>query len=229
MTYYVAEFWNTASSLTICVHGLWGIWKHRWAERRVQLAFATFLVVGVGSVAFHATLWRSMQLMDELPMLWGNCIFLFTLTSMEVPQGRSTARLALASLAYTVLATLAVLLFDGDDQGVFLVTYGSVVVWCMYRGYALDCKYNAGGGTALYELSMVFYLLGLLAWAIDRTWCASVQPLHLHAAWHVCASLGSFSTVLHWTWVRQRVLKRRAVVASVLPLQYVAQGQPCRE
>jgi hypothetical protein len=70
VTVYVAEFTNTISSLVIVCNGLYGIYRHYGhVEIRYIWAFAGFIVVGFGSAAFHGTLWRSMQLMDELPMV----------------------------------------------------------------------------------------------------------------------------------------------------------------
>ena len=38
---------------------------------RYQLIFCSLLAVGVGSWLFHMTLKYEMQLLDELPMIWG--------------------------------------------------------------------------------------------------------------------------------------------------------------
>lgn len=38
---------------------------------RYQIIFCSLLTVGVGSWMFHMTLQYEMQLLDELPMVWG--------------------------------------------------------------------------------------------------------------------------------------------------------------
>ena len=52
MTPYIAEFGNSLSSLAVFANGAWGIWAH-WGrvEPRFMVAFAAFLVVGLGSAA----------------------------------------------------------------------------------------------------------------------------------------------------------------------------------
>ena len=73
VTEYVAEFYNTVSSLmTYCVIGGYGIscYAGDAATRLVAAGYATLLLIGLGSASFHGTLWRSMQLLDELPMLY---------------------------------------------------------------------------------------------------------------------------------------------------------------
>jgi dihydroceramidase len=64
---YVAEFWNTLSSLPIALFGLLG-WiaakKHAQAEMRFDLAFCGLFIVGLGSTAFHATMRRYAQVSE---------------------------------------------------------------------------------------------------------------------------------------------------------------------
>lgn len=56
--------------------GWWGA-KQCWALRqalpfRYALLFVWMAVIGFGSLLFHATLKYSMQLLDEIPMLFSN-------------------------------------------------------------------------------------------------------------------------------------------------------------
>lgn len=63
---YVAEFYNTISSLFILALGVYGIAMHRAIRRatgrtmlmesRFWACFASLAVVGLGSAAFHGTL-----------------------------------------------------------------------------------------------------------------------------------------------------------------------------
>jgi dihydroceramidase len=97
------------------------------------MAFAMFIVIGFGSAAFHGTLWRSMQLMDELPMVWANGIFIFIIITMEdTKRPRKLEAWIIAGV--TAVLSLAIVFIDaaaakegkeGSGQDVFLVTYGS--------------------------------------------------------------------------------------------------------
>ena len=76
VTPFVAEWWNTTSSLVILFLGLYGFFAHRTSSLGMRIAFLSMGVVGLGSVMFHGTLRFEMQLMDELPMLWcALCMF----------------------------------------------------------------------------------------------------------------------------------------------------------
>lgn len=71
-TRYIAELANTLSSLPIMLVGIAGL-LHCHAQkldRSQAVAYAVIAVVGLGSIVFHATLLRTGQVLDELPMLW---------------------------------------------------------------------------------------------------------------------------------------------------------------
>ena len=224
VTFYAAECWNTVTSILITVHGVWGLWKHGWAETRSALAFFAMLVVGIGSTMFHATLWRSMQLMDELPMLWGNCVFMFQLYTMQIPRGRSTLKEFAGVAVFAVVATAAIILFDDDDQNIFLLCYGGGVVYVVYKGLKMDKLYNAKN-VVLYEFALLFYGGGLLLWTLDRVYCSSVQRFHFHAIWHVCASTGTYLSVCTWVYLREAAMKGDPRVRGPFGFQYVEPGR----
>jgi Ceramidase len=77
VTPYAAEFFNTASSLAMAIVGMMGICLHPWAERRFHLAFLSTVAVGLGSVAFHGTLQKFTQALDEVPMLYSALAFAY--------------------------------------------------------------------------------------------------------------------------------------------------------
>src|SRR5262245_58630668 len=68
VTPWVAEFWNTISSLAMVVAGLAGLFLRRFTWE-IRVAFGLLVLVGLGSIAFHGTLRFELQMLDELPML----------------------------------------------------------------------------------------------------------------------------------------------------------------
>lgn len=249
-TPWVAELGNSLSSFFIVGYGLWGILGHlrlgARLERRYPAAFGMFVVVGVGSFLFHATLLRPMQLLDELPMIWANSIFIYILAQMEQPceldvplsppkmqaQARRRRWLVLGLLLKVVVMSVSVVLFDSEDQNIFLVCYISGLMFIVLRSLALNRAYNVPGlkvspelqsirrSVVLMELSNICYFLGLCAWILDRLYCPVVAPLHLHSLWHLCAALGTFLGVLFWLWTRMIVRRLPAVVAGATPLTW---------
>ena len=67
-TFYVAEFFNTLSSVPLIILGLAGMFHAlgQGLERRFVVCYASIATVGVGSCAFHGTLLYVGQVMDEV-------------------------------------------------------------------------------------------------------------------------------------------------------------------
>ena len=80
---YVAEWWNTLSSLPMVFYGLYGFIqtrRHASTEWRYTISFLLFMCVGIGSTLFHMTLRHFAQMLDELPMLWAVAAFVVCIT-----------------------------------------------------------------------------------------------------------------------------------------------------
>ena len=77
---YVCEFFNTVSSVAMLLTGALGLRFHRRClEPRFRLAFLLLCLVGIGSIAFHATLRFEFQMLDELPMLYVALVLVYIL------------------------------------------------------------------------------------------------------------------------------------------------------
>ena len=72
---------------------------------RFRLCFASLTIVGLGSWLFHMTLQYEMQLLDELPMLWGSCILIYCMCQIRAPikqAENATLALTLTAIAITL-------------------------------------------------------------------------------------------------------------------------------
>ena len=72
ITDYIVEFWNALSSLSFVGIGLLNLYilprlQGTFIEKMIA---CLYVVVGLGSFAFHGTLKYHYQLWDEIPMLW---------------------------------------------------------------------------------------------------------------------------------------------------------------
>ncbi|KAM4684330.1 alkaline ceramidase 3 isoform 1-T1 [Amazona ochrocephala] len=81
VSYYIAEFWNTVSNLIFIVPPIYGaIQTYKdGLEKRYLAAYLCLTAVGLGSWCFHMTLKYEMQLLDELPMIYSCCVFVYCL------------------------------------------------------------------------------------------------------------------------------------------------------
>ena len=85
---WIAEWWNVLSSAPMALVGLIALWRAYRAPWRVEarfwLCFAGLTIVGVGSMAFHGTLLHAAQALDELPMVYCSCTFIYSLYMVGV-------------------------------------------------------------------------------------------------------------------------------------------------
>jgi dihydroceramidase len=201
-TPYVAELANTVSSLVIVAVGLFGAYVHRQRlEARFLLAFAALACVGLGSVAFHATLQFELQLMDELPMLYLALIIVYILIEdrAEPRFGRwFPLALALYGAGLTALSawTRGTLQFYA-----FQLSFGSLELFALYRVYRLYLRSSDQRVRRLYRAGMSAYALGILCWFADLRFCRTLSERlpalgvpnpELHAVWHVLVSCGFY-------------------------------------
>jgi dihydroceramidase len=79
----MAETWNTITNLTFIILSIQGFRTvYVGAPFKLRLLPILFTIVGIGSMAFHGTLLRTAQLLDELPMLFlisQSCFIILTI------------------------------------------------------------------------------------------------------------------------------------------------------
>jgi dihydroceramidase len=203
---YVAEFFNTLSSLAMVTVGVIGILRHRKTlEARFLVAFFAIAVVGLGSTLFHATLRFELQMLDELPMLYLALVMVYIL--LELRPGRRYGNwLPLALVAHGVLVTLLATLTRGRLQFfVFHVSFGSLEVFALFRVALLYRASHSPRIRRLFWLGMSSYVVAVALWFVDLRFCDvmsvtlpsfGVPNPELHAVWHVLVSFGFYLLVV---------------------------------
>ncbi|MCL2447764.1 MAG: ceramidase [Polyangiaceae bacterium] len=209
---------NTTSSLALVAAGLLGFAFHRRVlERPFLLAYAALVVVGLVSVAFHATLRFELQMMDELPMLWLALVIAFILAQRRhLPGTRAGRRLAMILAAHGLLVT-----------ALCAVTRGALQFACFQRSS------RASAPRRLLAVGFTAYGVAITAWFADLRFCSLVAralPAHgfvnpqLHAVWHVLVSVGFYALLLliahdrlAWLGVRPTLEARFGVFPVVRP------------
>ena len=210
ITIYIAEFFNTISSLPMIFLGVIGIYYTRNIaklsnEHRYTLCFIGLSVVGVGSTLFHGTLRWHFQLADEIPMLVCNWIILYIII-----QNKSKPN---APPNWPIIILFSIILL------ITCIGYAVFKIWYLFIG-------NYGFGMLLqwilawpwfsegvYLRSIVIMLCcyygGFVFWMIDLTNCALVQPYHFHAIWHIAAGYGTYLWMLILVMMRVKALKKK--------------------
>ena len=220
---YVCELFNTLSSFALVLAGCFGAWLHRGVlERRFLFAFLALLTVGVGSVAFHATLRFELQMLDELPMLWLALTMIYTLL-----ENRPTRRFGYWFPSLLVLHGILVSLLAALTRGrvefwVFQLSFGSAEFYGLYRVWRIHARSQNPSVHRLFRWGMGSYLVAIALWSVDTHVCSFVSVTlpawglfnpQLHAVWHVLVSFGFYALVLLIAYDRFDVLGTEAKVA----------------
>ncbi|MDY7227319.1 ceramidase [Hyalangium rubrum] len=228
--YSVAELFNSVSSLAMVLAGILGIALHRKVlERRFMLAFALVSVVGLGSIAFHATLLFQMQMMDELPMLYLAIVMVYILVENR-PERRFGPWFPLALLGYAVLSTYLSAFTRGRLQFfLFQASFASLELFALARVYLIHHRSQDVKGRRIFQAGMAAYALALAVWLSDIHFCSTLNQTlpslgipnpQLHAWWHVLVSCGFYALLMVIAHDRMKTLGQAPQLhfaARVLP------------
>jgi len=206
----IAEYWNVVSSLAMALLGLYGAVRgvRIGLAPRIILGYASLVAVGLGSAAFHASLRFELQAMDELPMLLGNCVFLYCVAPKA---WRSTAarRLAVGGGLAALFALVSTVYLRTHNALFFEASYGAgtvlLAVRCGVWAYRNREERNPRAAPArrLVVVATASMLLAFALWNVENVFCLKLRavqdlvgPLEflfqLHAWWHLLAALAAW-------------------------------------
>jgi len=229
--YYVSELFNSVSSLAMVLAGVLGIMLHRRVlERRFMLAFAMVSVVGLGSIAFHATLLFQFQMMDELPMLWLALVIVYILVENR-PEPRFGRWFPLVLFGHAVLTTSLTSLTHGRLQFyLFHASFASLELFALGRVYLIHRRSQDATARRIYRLGMSAYALAIVLWLSDIRYCSTLNVTlpamgipnpQFHAWWHILVSCGFYALLMVIAHDRLKTLGRSPQVrftAGVIPI-----------
>jgi len=201
---YIAEFWNTLSSLYLSLLAVFGLALSTYyrAETRVALAHVCLFVVGVGSAMFHATLLYWCQLLDELPMIYGSLVFVYC--SLDTSQSKNLRKYIIPVLILYGLATTVIMLLNSNRPQLHQIAYailvGAMVFRSLYIVYFLGpkTKKEQANFTYMFWVSVLVFLSGYAIWVTERKLCVngSVIPgFQFHSLWHLLTGSGTFAWI----------------------------------
>lgn len=137
-SFYIAEFWNTVSSIPIVGCGAWATYN------ALRFGYATrFLVpsvlltiVGIGSIWFHGTLLYTGQALDELSMVFCVTSLLYVVLETEtLPRRRWLLPALLAYCGVFMLVYLA--LPHNQYFGVFVLSFIGLCVTAFLKSIGM--------------------------------------------------------------------------------------------
>ena len=225
VSYFIAEFWNTVSNISMIILPLYGIMEcHRHGlERIFTLNYFLLLFTGIGSWMFHMTLMYEMQLLDELPMVWGASCMLYTLYKTDLPLKSEGNKVGLAIFFYATALTVSYLVIQ--DPVYYQILYGLLISANIILG--VKKNYHICGETTgiIFFSGLLIYLLGFALWNVDTLFCSAITSsrksrllkhgvlsilspfTQLHGWWHILAGFAGYLQILLCIQHRLKFLK----------------------
>jgi dihydroceramidase len=223
-TQHIAEFWNTLSSVPLSLVALIGLWfgiKNQY-PLRIMVAYVGLFIVGIGSMAFHGTLTREGQALDELSMLCTvTCLFYCILDENDFK--RFPPRFLVPLLIIFNIALSVVYSWFPWYFNFFIVVYVGIVIMLSRRAYhiafgsvpASSSEVDRAGAVLnriatptqrkwlkmLVGLALGNYIGGSLFFWVPEMFiiCIPNGYIQLHALFHLTSAVGAYSFIVFAT------------------------------
>jgi len=206
--------------------GLWGIYttQRQGFERRYQIVYLGLLTVGVGSWMFHMTLKYEMQLLDELPMVWGGCVALYEMHQIQRSKKDGHDKLFGLFLFLSFGIGFPIVYLRWRYPVILFVSYGSLIANIAWMDLKLIFSQRNRDGTKVYFIGLTMQLIGVILWTIDNLYCSKLQVLRttlyaplvpftqLHGWWHIFAGYSSYLHIIFCLHHRQIFLMEKSTL-----------------
>ena len=213
---YVAEWWNTWSSLLYVLAGLHGLralasaGQKRYRLRRIYICLWSLVSVGIGSTLFHSTLSRTGQIADEVSMII--CIHAGLLV---------TARSTRAKILVGSGLTLCIVTYFKSGFYTFTLVISGTLIYLTARSRTIMRDTTNQTARTLCKAGVVCFASGFLFfWLPEHLFCVisplpergALQRVPLHATWHLLTAIGAY------LWIMASLLHELTPSSRVHPL-----------
>ncbi|KAH7017919.1 ceramidase [Ilyonectria destructans] len=229
LSFYCAELCNTLTNGLFLWLGAKGIHNCiKYSHPSIfMVAYAGYIVVGLGSISFHATLKYPMQLVDELSMIYTTCLMMYASFSFS----RSRSFSILLGVSLLGLAGFITLYYHiTKDPDFHQTAYGLLTALVVFRSMwvmesqlrpALEAQGRKNSSELLKTMwamvitGLLVFLGGYLLWTLDNEFCPQVTGwrrtiglpwavlLEGHAWWHLMTGLGAYYYITWGIWLRR--------------------------
>ncbi|CAF3589271.1 unnamed protein product, partial [Rotaria sp. Silwood2] len=162
----------------------------------ITLLWILLIVIGIGSVYFHATLSLAGQLLDEIGILWvlmaGYALFL---PSMQLPQSFRVQRFIISCIIVAFVVTCLGVVYPYANSFALMILGLPGIA---FMGIHLSkCDNRRIRNLGIHCIGM--WAIAVTIWICDRIFCSfwiSISFPYLHAIWHVLIIFSSNEAIV---------------------------------
>ena len=181
---YIAEFWNTISNITFLILGYYGFkyCKKNILNSTYYLIFTIYILIGIFSAYFHASLTTLGQLLDEISIYFvivtGLCCY------MDI----------------NMLITLPFIpvIFIYPYYNPYLLFILGIGIF-----YKVNVSFTKMNDTQkrLVAIIIVMFLISLFLWLFDKV-CYFDGEIHTHFIFHITIAMTGFLAIIFLDYVK---------------------------
>jgi dihydroceramidase len=224
ITSYIAEFYNTISSVPIAFGGFFFLkqaLQYNYGTRFILSSLA-LAIIGIGSIAFHGTLTRAGQVLVEVPMLFGSLLFLYvsSCNAMSVQTENKWSNTLAIVLTCLGIVSLYFYFYVGFVYFILIYT-ATVALLFLVTLYHL----NPHSQARKYAITAIgFYAGGFLCfWIPEQVMCGNrlvdhhetgllALPVPLHAFFHITSAIGPVCMLTYLSFEHLAKRKRNPTI-----------------
>jgi dihydroceramidase len=182
ITYYIAEWYNTLSNLIPVIYSSYILYKYKNTSSIYSNIHIMLIFVYLGSFSFHATLSKTGQLLDELPMLIINIYLIYILENCNKKK-------LIENIIIKCIFLILMYIYN-DSPLPFQLSFIFFNLKLIKKVIELLIKFPILYKRTEIKKSLQFYLLASLCWILDLYLCSYVKYFYLHAFWHILSYMG---------------------------------------
>jgi dihydroceramidase len=209
-------------------------------EVRDYIVWLGMAAIGLGSLLFHSTLQYSLQLSDELPMLYGTSAQIYSHLNLFNNDYAIASRNLL--ILYCIVITI---IYETSRipivfQGAYIALVILTIFYPLHSLKILSEKYPAHKKPlyTMYYWSLSTYLLGAVFWILDNSFCDALRewrqtahpllaPLSQgHGYWHLLTGVGGYGATVLVQYMRKLALGQSEIKVNYVFFVYPSLSFP---
>lgn len=193
-SHIIAEFWNTVTSQTYLIVGIWTVLAFKSQPKYSRLVFSgyTVLLIWIGTLLFHMSMTRECQIIDELSIIYWLYSIAYIIYYEQELVLYEIYNINIVYI-YVIIIIFVTYIYLFMSFELFNI-HNAVIAWTTLYFFYQKIKYNKYA-LKYYKLGCFFYVSSIIIWGIEIEFCRKYPNqfpkwLNIHAwIWHIGSAL----------------------------------------